>query len=152
VVVAALLILIGLMFVWFQASRPSVYALLILGPIAFMYGFHAWYIWWNNLYLVTNQRVMIITHKAVWSRRVEDYGLDKIQSLASETQGMASAMLNFGTILMAVIGVKEPVALYYIEDAYSVQERIQTAINDMNGRGAVNRYDDRGPKRRLRID
>lgn len=128
VVVAAGAIITLLMFVWFQASRPAIWTFFILGPVLLLYGLNAWYIWWNNMYLLTDQRVIVIYHRNLFSRRVEDYSLEKIQSVASDTQGVAAATLNFGSILLAIIGLKEHVRLPYVEDPYAIQEKILTAM------------------------
>jgi uncharacterized membrane protein YdbT with pleckstrin-like domain len=122
------LIIIALMFVWFQASPPTVWTMLILGPICLIYGLYAWFMWWNTMYLLTNQRVIAITQRGLWSRRIEDYSLDKIQSVASEISGLAGTMLNFGAVLLAIIGMKDQVNLSFVEDPRSLQEKILAAI------------------------
>jgi formate-dependent nitrite reductase membrane component NrfD len=130
-IVAVGAVIIMLMFIWFQLSKPAIWTLFILGPLLLAYGAHAWYIWWNNLYLVTSERIIVLIHRSIFSRRVEDYGLDKIQSVASDTHGVASAMLNFGTVLLGIIGAKEPIQLQFVEDTYAVQEKILLAIKKM---------------------
>lgn len=121
-------VIIMLMFAWFQASGPAVWMLFILGPILIIYAVYAWYLWWNTLYLVTDQRIIIMTQAALWSRRIEDYSLDKIQSVASDSNGLAATFLNFGDVMIAIMGIKEPVKMAYVEDTYSIQEKILTAI------------------------
>lgn len=149
------LVLIILMFVWFQASRPAMWTFFVVGSLCLVYAVHSWYIWWNNLYLITDQRVIVIVHRALWSRRIEDYGLDKIQSVASDTHGLAPAILNFGTLMLAIIGIKEQIQLPYIEDTYAVQEKLLAAIKEVEqGSTARSRRSDdrdggRKPKRVL---
>ncbi len=123
------LVIVLLMFVWFQLSRPSTWTLFILGPILVLYGFYAWFVWWNNIYLLTDQRVIIISQRGLWSRRIEDYSLDKIQSVASDTGGAAGTILNFGTVMLAIMGIKEPVELKFVEDPYAIQEKVVMAMN-----------------------
>lgn len=122
------LVTIMLMFAWFQASRPAVWTLFMLGPVLLVYAVYAWYLWWNTMYLVTDQRIIVMTQAALWSRRIEDYSLEKIQSVASDSNGLAATFLNFGDVMIAIMGIKEPVKMAYVEDAYSIQEKILTAI------------------------
>lgn len=122
------LIIIIAMFIWFQVSAPAVWTSLILGPILLLYTLYSWYIWINNRYVLTSERVIVITCKSFFSRKVEDYGLDKIQSLAAEINGLAASVLGFGTVLIAIMGIKDQVRLQFIEDAYDFQNRIQDAI------------------------
>ncbi len=134
------LVVIILMFIYFQASGPSVWTLFILGPILLVYGGYAWFLWWNSMYLVTNQRIITMTQGSLWSRRIEDYALDKIQSVASDTQGPAGTLLNFGVVMLAIMGIKDRVELPYVEDPYTVQEKILTAARSAEGDREVNRF------------
>lgn len=127
------LALIILMFIWFQASGPAVWSLFILGPILLLYALYSWFTWWNTLYLLTNERIIVITQRGLWSRRIEDYSLEKIQSVASDTDGIAGTLLNFGTVTLAIMGMKDQVALPFIEDPYVVQERALSAIKANGG-------------------
>lgn len=133
------LVVIILMFVYFQASKPAVWTLFILGPVLLVYGGYRWFLWWNNLYLVTNQRVIVLTRINLWNRQIDDYGLDKIQSVASTTTGPAGTMLNFGEVMLAIMGIKDRVRLPYVEDPYAVQEKILTAMKKLSG-VTINEY------------
>lgn len=146
-IVAAGLALIVLMFIWFQVSPPSYWALVILGPLTLAYGLYAWFTWWNTMYLLTDQRVIVITQRGLWSRRIEDYSLDKIQSVASDTDGPAGTVLNFGTVTLAIMGIKEPVAMPAVEDPYAIQEKILSAMKKLEGGVSVHQYGEK--KRRV---
>ncbi len=160
------IVLIILMFVWFKLSNLSAWFFFIVGGVTAAYAVHHWFIWWNNLYILTNQRVIIVSQRSIWHRKIEDYGLEKIQSVASSTNGPMQAMLNFGDVLLVVVGMKEPVSMPFIEDARSVQE----AVLDAMKRGSmepirINSYDGRsetietpkkaepeaGPKKKRRL-
>ncbi len=127
------LVLLILIFVYFQFSGPSIWSLFILGPILLIYGGYEWFLWWNSLYLITNQRVITITQSSLWSRQIEDYSLEKIQSVASNTQGMSGTMLNFGIVMLAIMGIKDRVELPFVEDPFEVQEKILTATRALSG-------------------
>jgi uncharacterized membrane protein YdbT with pleckstrin-like domain len=121
----AVLIIIALIF---QFSGPTVVMGMIIGIVLLSYGGYSWFNWWNNMYLITDQRVIVIVQSNFWSRQIEDYSLDKIQSVASSTAGMFGTLLNFGSVKLAIMGIKDQVDMQYIEDPYSVQEQILTAI------------------------
>lgn len=147
-IVAAGLAIIILMFIYFQASRPSIIALFVIGLFCAVYGLYAWFRWWNTMYLLTNERTIIITQRSIWSRRIEDYSLDKIQSVASDTDGPAGTLLNFGTVLLAIMGIKEPVTIPSVEDPYSVQEKILSAMKEWESNQPLNHYQGTPNKRR----
>ncbi len=142
-IVAVATSLIVLTFYWFKLSAPSVWTAFILGGVVLVYGLYEWFIWWNNLYLLTDQRVIVIGQRGLFFRRIEDYTLDKIQSVASDTAGLFGTLLNFGTVRLAIMGIKEPVAMPFVEDAYAIQEQILSAIKRTEGAGMAR------PKRKL---
>lgn len=144
------LIIVILMFIWFQVSPPSLWTLLILGPIVLVYALYAWFKWWNTMYLLTDERVIIIAQRSLWSRRIEDYSLEKIQSVASDTDGPAGTLLNFGTVTLAIMGIKEPVGMSAVEDPYAVQEKILSAIKEMEGQMPLNHYQTE-PRKKKRV-
>lgn len=149
-IMALAIAVIILAFVFFKASGPAVWTFFIIGPIALVYGLYHWFMWWNSLYLLTNQRVIVIAQNSLWSRRIEDYGLDKIQSVASDTDGAAGTFLNFGTVMLAIMGIKDQVALRFVEDAYTVQEKILTATKNQGKEPVeINQYDRPKHKKRL---
>lgn len=143
---------IVIMFVYFSISQPSTWTLFILGPIIALYFGYHWFLWWNNLYIVTNQRVIVIAQRSIWSRRIEDYSLEKIQSVASDTSGAAGTILNFGIVSLAIMGIKEPIVLSYIEDPRAVQEAILDATKEAESSGVkINQYDDERPRKMHRL-
>lgn len=129
---AAGLAIIIFAFVQWGISRPSIIILTIIGLAGLLYALYVWFGWWNTVYLLTDQRVIVVTQRGLLSRRIEDYSLEKIQSVASDTSGMAGTVLNFGAVMLAIMGIKEPVALSYIEDPYAFQERVLAARKDLD--------------------
>ncbi len=134
------LALIILMFVWFQASQPAIWTFFVVGLGILLYGLIAWYSWWNTMYLLTNQRIIAITQKNLFSRRIEDYSLDKIQSVASDNEGLAPTLLGFGNVMLAIMGIRDQVRLPYVEDPYAVQERILSTMKQHEGHLPLNHY------------
>lgn len=145
---ALALAIIILMFIWFGASGPSIWSLFILGTATALYVAYHWFVWWNTLYVLTSQRVIAITQRGFWSRRIEDYALDKIQSVASDTAGAAGTLLNFGDVYLAIMGIKDQVSLHFVEDPRDMQERLLDAMRRVGaGTIHINQYDK--PKRRI---
>jgi hypothetical protein len=142
------LAIIILLFIVFKASGPSVWGLFILGPIIALYVAYHWFVWWNTLYVLTSQRAITITQRGFWSRRIEDYALDKIQSVASDTAGAAGTLMNFGDVYLAIMGIKDQISLHFVEDPREVQEKLLDAMRKVgHGKVHVNEYGK--PKRRI---
>lgn len=62
--------------------------------------FYSWMGWYFSVYIVTNQRFIQSTQKGLWKHSVVDIGLDKIQTISYEINGLQETMLGFGTIVI----------------------------------------------------
>lgn len=148
--IAALgLAIIVLAFVWFQFSAPTVWTALIVGVGIVSYVMYHWFVWWNNLYILTNQRVIVISQRQMWSRRIEDYNLTKIQSVASAVHGLLGSLMNFGEVSIVVNGLNDPVILPFVEDPRDIQEKFLDAIQGREGAINIREYDK--PAKRLHL-
>ncbi len=62
--------------------------------------FYEWVGWYYSIFIVTDQRLVQITQKGLFRRTVSDTGLDKIQNINFEINGIQETLLGFGTILV----------------------------------------------------
>lgn len=69
----------------------------IVGLVVFLPSYISWYF---SVYIVTDQRLLQITQKGLWSRSVVDIGLPQIQMVNYEVAGFNQTILGFGTIMM----------------------------------------------------
>lgn len=69
----------------------------ILGLLIFA---PSWIGWYFSLYIVTDQRLIQINQKGLFHRAVAALGLNQIQSVNYEIQGLQETLLGFGTIKM----------------------------------------------------
>lgn len=69
----------------------------LLGLIIFI---PSWISWYFSVYIVTDQRLLQIKQKGLWTRSVVDMNLSQIQMVNYEVSGIQETMLGFGTIMM----------------------------------------------------
>ncbi len=69
----------------------------LLGMLMF---FPSWISWYYSVFVVTDQRLIQITQKGLFSRSVVDLGLAKIQSTNYQIRGLQATLLGFGTIVL----------------------------------------------------
>jgi hypothetical protein len=60
----------------------------------------AWISWYFSVFIVTDQRLIQITQKGMFSRSVVDMGLGQIQMVNYDVTGLQETLLGFGTITM----------------------------------------------------
>ena len=68
--------------------------------IGFLIFFPSWISWYYSVYIVTDQRLLQINQKGLWSRSVVDISLGQIQMVNYEIAGFNQTVLGFGTIMM----------------------------------------------------
>lgn len=60
----------------------------------------SWIGWYFSVFIVTDQRFIQITQKGLFHRAVADLGLNQIQAINYEINGLQETLLGFGTIKM----------------------------------------------------
>ena len=100
-VFGSLLLLIGVLPALAYPTMLVFFGGLAIGLILFlMVFFYSWMGWYFSVYIVTNQRFIQSTQKGLWKHSVVDIGLDKIQTISYEINGLQETMLGFGTIVV----------------------------------------------------
>jgi hypothetical protein len=70
---------------------------MLVGAIVFL---PSWIAWHFSVFIVTDQRLIQITQKGLFHRSVVDMGLNQIQMVNYEIDGLQATLLGFGTIVM----------------------------------------------------
>jgi uncharacterized membrane protein YdbT with pleckstrin-like domain len=88
----------------------------IAGFLLFLPSFIRWYF---SVFIVTDQRMIQITRKGLFSKSIVDMSLRQIQSVNYEVKGLQQTMLGYGTILvqtfigdLVVHDVEKPAKIY----------------------------------------
>jgi len=69
----------------------------VIGTLLFL---PSWIAWHFSVFIVTDQRMIQITQKGLFHRSVVDMGLNQIQMVNYEIDGLQATLLGFGTIVM----------------------------------------------------
>lgn len=59
-----------------------------------------WIAWYYSVYIVTDQRLIQISRKGLFSKSVVDMSLSQIQSMNYQINGLQATLLKFGTIII----------------------------------------------------
>ena len=62
--------------------------------------FPSWIYWYFSIYIVTDQRLIQITQKGFFHKKVVDLALNQIQMVNYEVNGIQETLLGFGTIMV----------------------------------------------------
>ena len=99
-------------------------AVLIFAAIALIFGGIRFYLWFNTIYILTNQRIMAICQKGVMYRTTNEVPLQNIQNVCHTKKGLSQMLLDFGEVEIETSGAKTAMIIKNIERPYKVQQRI----------------------------
>lgn len=98
---------------------------LVIGLILFIPSYIGWYF---SVYIVTDQRLLQIMQKGLWTRSVVDIGLNQIQMVNYEIAGFNQTVLGFGTIMMQTfVG---DLVIHDVHHPEKVQQKILKVLRD----------------------
>lgn len=75
----------------------NILALAIL-VVALSYGFYSWFTWYYGAYILTNQRIIEVNQRGIFTREVKEIMLDKIQDVTYNVSGLIRTILDVGTV------------------------------------------------------
>lgn len=120
-------IVVVLVLLKFGASSISSYVLVIFIIIALSVSLYKWFIWWNGMYILSNQRIIKINQKSLFHRLISEAELDRIQDITTEIKGPIQTLLNFGTIHIQTASTEIMIDLTSVTNPYEVQQKIVKA-------------------------
>ena len=124
-IIVVLLLLLTAIFVKFQGSWVTSWAIFLLLPIALYLTFRAWFLWTNSMYVLTNQRLIVVDQRGWFDRKVGELALMDILKISHEVKGAGATMFNFGDVAIIASGATEAdLILSAVYDPYEVQQRI----------------------------
>lgn len=85
---------------------------------------YEWIIWYYDIYIITNKRIIDIDQKTLFSRSVAETSLDKIQDVTFEIDGMIPTFLKYGDVSVQTAGAEEVINLEEVYDPREIQEKI----------------------------
>jgi hypothetical protein len=98
---------------------------MVLGTIIFL---PSWIAWHFSVFIVTDQRLIQITQKGLFHRSVVDMGLNQIQMVNYEVDGLQATLLGFGTIVMQTfVG---DLVIHEIHHPAAIQKKMLEILRD----------------------
>jgi uncharacterized membrane protein YdbT with pleckstrin-like domain len=117
----------------FRFGWPGVVGFLLLVSLGGLYSLRALVVWYWNVFIVTNQRVVDVNQRGYFSREVSEANYEKIQDVLYSVSGIWRSLLNFGVVRLQTAGngmalelkdVSSPKAVHHlITDSMSLYDR-----------------------------
>ena len=119
-----LIVLLVLSFLFFGFSLITSLLIVLMVIFVLSYGSYLWFCYNNYLYILTDQRLIIIEQQGLFSRKITESELDKFQNVTVEVKGPIKTFLNFGNIKITTAGIDPVMILENVESPYEVQQQI----------------------------
>jgi uncharacterized membrane protein YdbT with pleckstrin-like domain len=81
-----------------QLTSILVKVALIVPVFVFAVWFYRWIGWYYTVFIVTDRRILAIKQHGLFSRRVDEWQLDSIQSVNYEIAGFQAVLFGYGDI------------------------------------------------------
>ncbi len=93
-----ILILAVLGFIFFVTNEIVMTISLVFLGIALAYGFYHFLVWFYDVYIITNLRVLCVNQKSLFSREFIETDLDKIQNVTYSIKGVFATIFKYGSV------------------------------------------------------
>lgn len=97
--------------------------------IALWYSFIAYFMWINDIYLVTNRRVIACNQQSLFKRVVSEVPYDKVQSLSHEVTGLKQVVMHIGDVIISTASRDTVVRLRDVSDPYGIEQMIAKFVH-----------------------
>lgn len=118
------IIVLILAYLFFGASKITSILLVFFIIFVIAYSFYIWFLYNNYLSILTTQRLIIMEQAGLFSRKINESELDKIQNITVEVKGFIKTLLGFGDIKITTAGVDPVMVMQNIENPYKLQQEI----------------------------
>lgn len=93
-----------LLFPLFQKGFWGVLLFFVLLLLGLGFGTRFLFIWYFNVFLITNQRIIDFDQKGLFEKTVSESMYDKIQDVSFKKKGIFSTLMNYGNIVIQTAG------------------------------------------------
>lgn len=132
-----LFVVVGILFVSF-AFLPQFYPNLLSGvnkPVTlfaqnffilaiWIYSFLIWVDYYFDIWIVTNERIVNIEQKGMFTRKVSEMTYAKVQDISTEVMGFIPTIINYGDVKIQTAGENENFIFRTVSDPYHVKSVI----------------------------
>ncbi len=89
-----------------------------------IYSFLIWVDYYFDIWIITNERIINIEQKGMFTRKVSEMTYAKIQDISTEVVGFIPTIINFGDVKVQTAGENENFVFRTISDPYHVKSVI----------------------------
>jgi uncharacterized membrane protein YdbT with pleckstrin-like domain len=134
IIITAILILLAffLMFLLFSLGVIGVALFLAILLTGVFYGLREFFIWYFNVFIITNQRIIDIDQKGFFSKTVSESSYKKIMDICYSVHGLGQTILRLGTIKINASGAK--LVIENVKQVVEVNQLLADLVKEKTGK------------------
>ncbi len=90
--------------------------------------FQAYFTWINDIYVLTNKRVLVTDQRQVFEREVKEVRYDRVQEVSHEIKGLYATMLNVGNVKIKTAS-GDDMNLIMVPGPYEIEQKIAQNVS-----------------------
>lgn len=87
-------------------AKYQIICILLWYLLTLVFTFESFLIWYFNVYIITNKRLVDIDFKGFWKKRVSEAAFDSVEDVTYETNNFLHILFDYGNILMQTAAEK----------------------------------------------
>lgn len=91
-----------------------------------LFSFLVWIDYYFDVWIVTNERIVNIEQKGLFTRRISELRFSRIQDITATVDGLVPTMLNFGDVTVQTAAEEERFLFRQVADPFAVKDRVMT--------------------------
>ena len=93
--------------------------------------------WYLKIYVVTNRRIINVTHSGIFKRQVTEAYLHKVQDVTHKSLGFTSMLLNYGDVIVQTAGHQTMIHFHMVPRSRHIHRQINNLIAEHHSRLAM---------------
>ncbi len=99
-----------------------------LGIFLWIYIFLIWIDYYFDIWIITNERIINVEQKGLFTRKVSELKFAKIQDVTTEVKGLLQTILNFGDVHVQTAAEESKFLFRQVPDPYHLKSLIMDLI------------------------
>jgi hypothetical protein len=133
IIIMALIYFPWFFFVKYELADRFSRLLIFWTFLVLIYAVHSYMLWLVNIYLVSNRRLVHVSHKNLLNKKVSESPLDKIINVSFSIKGFWQSIFGFGNVEAQVLGLSEPIVFKNVSKPSAVKDFLWTVHAEIVG-------------------
>lgn len=107
-----------------QNGRVGLFAQNTLFILLWIYGFLVWIDYYFDVWIITNERIVNIEQKGLFTRHISELRFSRVQDVTSSVSGFIATALNFGDVFVQTAAEEERFIFRQVPDPFAVKDEV----------------------------